>query len=144
MVTYTVNQSKVIHNYRGYMTQIGPSFNALYSSKPGITGLDGNNLPVELDRKQNQDIFIISVILWFDQQDYKLNVLSIKNQNDLRGLNNKTLKAFSKMDPVFSSSYYAAWIGLAFAIFALVLGVLDLGFNSSLNFSNQLRVVLKA
>ena len=126
------------------MTQIGPSFYAVYNSMPGITGHGGNNLPDKFDRKQRQANFNESTIPLFGQQDYKSNVLSLRNQNDSLGISNKAWEAFNKMNPVFGCSYYIAWIGLAFAIFALVLGALDCGFNSSLNFESQSIAVLKA
>ena len=131
MVTYTAEQSKVIHNYQGYVVQIGPSFSA-YASMLGLNGFRGNNFGGNLGRKRRQaDFDYESNMPLFDHNSYTSNTPSVQEQAKY------ALKAFDKMDPVFGYSFYVAWVGIVFAVIALLFGVLGCFVKSSTSYDRQ-------
>ena len=143
MATYTAEQSKVIHNYQGYLVQIGPSFSA-YTSMPGLSSFGGNTFGGNLGRKRRQADFDYksdmplsnkndyeSNIPLFGQNSYTSNTPSVQEQAK------NALKAFDKMDPVFGYSFYVAWVGMVFATMALLFGVLGCLVKSSTSYDRQ-------
>ena len=136
MVTYTAEQSKVIHNYQGYLVQIRPNFSA-YASMDGLSGFGGNNFGGNLGRKRRQaDFDYESIMPLFGHNSYTSNTSSVQEQA------RNALKAFDKMDPVFGYSFYVVWVGMFFAIIALLFGVLGFLVKSSTTYDRQTLHVL--
>lgn len=138
MITYAVEQSKVVHSYQGYLAQIGPSFYGSMSAIPGFGGgngvgsqssnnnYNGGNLypnsnnygynPDGTGRKRRQtdlDHPYEEVVTGLSPGHYPINA-----QQQQQAL--EILKSFKNMDPVFGYSFYIAWFGFGFALLALV------------------------
>ena len=131
MATYTTKQSKVIHYYHGYLVQNDSSSSA-YASMPGLSGFGGNTFGGNLDRKRRPaDFDYESNMPLFGQNSYTSNTPSLQEQakNDLKG--------FDKMGLVFGYSFYVAWVGMVFAIIALLFGVLGCLVKSSTSYDRQ-------